>query len=208
MAIHAEATPNLHQVLGVIRAAGAKAGLALNPSTAVESVSDVLGDIDYLLILSADVGFENASFLPGALWQGPNRLRLAPRKAAGFRDSSGREHRPGADGGAGAAGADILVAGSDIFQKDPRTRLVKMMRLAASSRQSFQSLISMRSWNSVQRTHKITSSQGLHIVSVLGLAVAFLPGCAAVNRMHHPDPGLGLCPRRAARQSSLPESDQ
>ena len=97
IAIHAEATPNLHKVLGVIRTGGAKAGLALNPSTAVESVSDALEEIDYLLILSADLGFANSSFLPRTLAQGSNRLCLAPRKAAGFRDSGRGRHRPGAD---------------------------------------------------------------------------------------------------------------
>ena len=88
IAIHAEATPNLHKALGVIRTGGVKAGLALNPSTAVESVSDALGEIDYLLILSADLGFANSPFLPRTLSKVQDRLRLAPRKAAGFRDSS------------------------------------------------------------------------------------------------------------------------
>ena len=67
IAIHAEATPNLHQALSLIRMEGAQAGLALNPSTAVESVVDALGEIDYLLILSADLGFVNSSFLPRTL---------------------------------------------------------------------------------------------------------------------------------------------
>jgi ribulose-phosphate 3-epimerase len=65
IAIHAEATTNLHKVLNVIRAGGAKAGLALNPSTAVESVSDSLEEIDYLLILSADLGFAIPRSSPG-----------------------------------------------------------------------------------------------------------------------------------------------
>src|SRR5208337_3645697 len=64
IAIHAEALPNLHQVLRVIHSGGAKVGLALNPLTAVESVSDALEIIDYLLILSADLGFASSPFLP------------------------------------------------------------------------------------------------------------------------------------------------
>jgi ribulose-phosphate 3-epimerase len=135
IAIHAEATPNLHKVLGVIRAGGAKAGLALNPSTAVESVTDALADIDYLLILSADLGFASSSFLPRTLakvqtacaWRRERRLDFAIEVEGGIRE----EHIEAL----GQAGADILVAGSDIFQKDPKTRLVEMMRQAACARQ-------------------------------------------------------------------------
>ena len=135
IAIHAEATPNLHKVLGVIRAGGAKAGLALNPSTAVESVTDALADIDYLLILSADLGFASSSFLPRTLakvqtacaWRRERRLDFAIEVEGGIRE----EHIEAL----GQAGADILVAGSDIFQKDPKARLVEMMRQGASMRQ-------------------------------------------------------------------------
>jgi ribulose-phosphate 3-epimerase len=135
IAIHAEATPNLHPVLRVIRAGGAKAGLALNPSTAVESVSDALEGIDYLLILSADLGFANSSFLPRTLSKIQTACALRRERRLDFAVQ--------VEGGIcqeqiealGRAGADILVAGSDIFQEDPKTRLANMMRLAASSRQ-------------------------------------------------------------------------
>jgi ribulose-phosphate 3-epimerase len=134
IAIHAESTPNLHQVLGAIRAGGAKAGLALNPSTAVESVSDVLEEIDYLLVLSADLGFANTSFLPRTLskvqtacaLRRERRLDFAIQVEGGICDEQIEA--------LGLAGADILVAGSAIFQEDPKTRLANMMRLAKSSR--------------------------------------------------------------------------
>ena len=137
IAIHAEATPNLHRVLKEIRTDGAKAGLALNPSTAVESVADALEEIDYLLILSADLGFANSSFLPAALrkvetacaWRRERRLNFAIQVEGGICEEQIEA--------LGEAGADILVAGSDIFQKDPKTRLREMMRLGASSRQVF-----------------------------------------------------------------------
>ena len=135
IAIHAEATPNLHKVLGVIRTGGAKAGLALNPSTAVESVSDALEAINYLLILSADLGFANASFLPRTLSKVQTACALRRERRLDFaiqvEGSIGQEQIEAL----GQAGADILVAGSDIFEKDPKTRWVEMMRQAASSRQ-------------------------------------------------------------------------
>jgi len=135
IAIHAEATPNLHRALGLIRTGGAKAGLALNPSTAVESVSDALVEIDYLLILSADLGFANPSFLPRTLAKAQTACALRREGRLDFaiqvEGAIGQELIEAL----GQAGADILVAGSDIFQEDPRTRLVQMMRQAALVRQ-------------------------------------------------------------------------
>ncbi len=135
IAIHAEATPNLYRGLGLIRSGGAKAGLALNPSTAIESVSDALENIDYLLILSADLGFANPSFLPRTLAKVQTACALRHERRLDFaiqvEGSIGQEHLETL----GQAGADILVAGSDIFQKDPKTRLVQMIRQAASAGQ-------------------------------------------------------------------------
>ena len=135
MAVHAEATPNLHKALGMIRTGGARAGLALNLSTAVESVSDALEEVDYLLILSTDLGFASSAFVP--------RTLSKVRTACALRRERRLDFAIQVEGGIsldqiealGEAGADILVAGSDIFQKDPKARLVEMMRLAASSRQ-------------------------------------------------------------------------
>jgi len=133
--IHAEATPNLHRTLGLIRSRGAKAGLGLNPATPLEAATDALPDIDYLTILSADLGFPQDSYLPGTVAKVEAACDLRRRRRLNFSIE--------VDGGIaeeqvevlGRAGADILVAGSDIFQKDPETRLAKMIELAASSQQ-------------------------------------------------------------------------
>jgi len=129
IAIHAEATPNLHKVLST------QAGLALNPSTAIESVADALGEIACLLILSADLGFADSPFLP--------RTLAKVRTASGVRRDRRLDFAIQVEGGIGEeqieplgeAGADILVAGSDIFQKDPGRRLAELVRRAASLRQ-------------------------------------------------------------------------
>jgi len=135
IAIHAEATPNLHHVLGLIRSGGARAGLALNPSTAVESIAGTLGAIDYLLILSADLGFPNPPFLPGSLSKVQTACALRRERRLDFAMEVEGSISSEQIEALGRAGADILVAGSDIFQEDPRTRLADMMRLASSSRQ-------------------------------------------------------------------------
>jgi ribulose-phosphate 3-epimerase len=135
VAIHAEATPNLHQALGLVRTGGAKAGLALNPSTAVGSVSDALEEIDYLLILSADLGFANPTFLPRTLAKVQSACAIRQERRLSFAIQVEGGIRQEQIEALGQAGADILVADSDIFQKDPKTRLANMMRLGASSRQ-------------------------------------------------------------------------
>jgi len=135
IAIHAEAAPNLHHVLSMIRAGGAKAGLALNPATAVEVVSDTVEDIDYLLILSADLGFENSPFLPRTLAKVQTAWALRRERRLAFAiQVEGNICEEQIDALV-QAGADILVAGSDIFQKGAKTRLASMIRRAASSPQ-------------------------------------------------------------------------
>jgi len=137
IAIHAEATPNLHQVLRVIRNGGAKAGLALNPSTAVASVTDLLEGIDFLLILSANLGFADAAFLPGTSDKVQAARALRQEKRLSFalevEGGIGREHVEPLV----AAGADILVAGSDIFQREFGTQLAQAIRQAAGSKEIY-----------------------------------------------------------------------
>jgi len=132
VAIPAESTANLHQVLGAIRAHGALAGVAVNPSTAMESVREAVEDADYLLVLTADPVVTDAAFIP--------RTVRKVHAAAEWRREQGRQFEIEAEGGIGldqveelrAAGAGILVADSDIFRNDaPGSRLEEMMRLAA-----------------------------------------------------------------------------
>jgi ribulose-phosphate 3-epimerase len=132
IAIHAEATPHLHQVLEAIRAQGAQAGLAVNPATAIESVAGALDEIDYLLILAADLGYKNAAFIPGTVHKVLTACALRRDRRLDFTVQ--------VEGGIGLeqveelceAGADILVAGSDIFKNgEPRARLAEMIRRAS-----------------------------------------------------------------------------
>ena len=62
VSVHAEATTQLHRALEQIRQYGAKAGVALNPATPVDSIADLVGVFDYLLVLSSDAGRREGSF--------------------------------------------------------------------------------------------------------------------------------------------------
>jgi ribulose-phosphate 3-epimerase len=137
VSVHAEATTNLHPVLAAIRARGAKAGVALNPSTPVEALEESLGELDILTILTADPGLKEQPFIPGSL----DKIRRAVKA----RDDRQLKFAIQVEGGVSLerveemvqAGADILVTGSAIFHyENPRARLADLIRLAAAARQT------------------------------------------------------------------------
>ena len=137
LAVHAEATPHLHRVLEQIRAQGAKAGVAVNPGTPLESLADVLGQVDFLSVLTADPGLQEQEFIPRSV----GKVRAAARA----REEGRRDYLIQVEGGIGGnaveeiiqAGADILVAGSAIFHNvDPKRRLAELIRLASTARQT------------------------------------------------------------------------
>jgi ribulose-phosphate 3-epimerase len=137
LSVHAEATPHLHRLLEQIRAQGAKAGVAVNPGTPIESLAEVLGQLDFLSILTADPGLREREFIPRSL--------AKVRRAARTREEGRLGFLIQVEGGIGGnaveeliqAGADILVAGSAIFHnEDPKQRLAEMIRLASVARQT------------------------------------------------------------------------
>lgn len=113
--VHVEASPHLHRTLQQIRAAGAKAGVSLNPHTPEDCLRYVLGDLDLVLVMSVNPGFGGQSFIPSAL----------PKIAALRRmlDEAGHSAELEVDGGVSKAtsravidaGASVLVAGSAVF---------------------------------------------------------------------------------------------
>ena len=119
LTVHPEAGPHLHRTIQRIRAAGVKAGVALNPATPATAVLEVLGDIDLVLVMSVNPGFGGQSFITSQL------RKIEILRAA--IDKSGRDIMLEVDGGVNAetapavirAGADVLVAGSAVFKGDP-----------------------------------------------------------------------------------------
>ncbi len=114
--VHAEASVHLHRTLQMIRGLGKRAGVALNPSTPLSALEDVLDEVDLLVIMSVNPGFGGQAFIPRSV------AKVA--RARAMIES----HRPGAielevDGGVSAktapalaaAGATVLVAGSAVF---------------------------------------------------------------------------------------------
>ncbi len=136
LAVQIEATPNVHRVLEIIRERGAKAGVTLNPSTPVDALADVLGEVDFVTVLAADPGEREQAFIPRSV----EKIRQAARA----RQDRRLDFALQVEGGVSLenledllrAGADILVAGSAIFQNEnPRARLSEMIRMASVARQ-------------------------------------------------------------------------
>jgi ribulose-phosphate 3-epimerase len=132
--VHAEATPHLHRTLQNIRAAGAKAGVSLNPATPENVLDYVLDEVDLILVMSVNPGFGGQTFIPAQL----EKIRRVREKI---------ERRPiylQVDGGVSPktvaaiveAGADVLVAGSAVFDGGGETAYAKniaALRAAAAT---------------------------------------------------------------------------
>lgn len=113
--VHQEACPHLHRTLQRIRELGMKAGVAVNPATSLESVRDVLADLDLLLVMSVNPGFGGQSYIEAST------AKL--RRARGMLDEIASSAELEVDGGAGVgnvaeivgAGASVVVAGSAVY---------------------------------------------------------------------------------------------
>ncbi len=129
--VHAEVLPHLHRTLQVIRSLGAKAGVALNPSTPVAALEEIAGDLDQVLVMSVNPGFGGQTFIP--------RSESKIRAVRILLDRAGNDAPVAVDGGIDlgnaarvvAAGAGILVAGNSIFAGGAAERATRELRAAA-----------------------------------------------------------------------------
>lgn len=130
VSVHVEADQHLHRTLMGIRAAGAQAGVVVNPATPLSALEEVLNYVDYVLIMSVNPGFGGQQFIPEAL-EKIRRLR-------GMIDERGLNVRIEIDGGVDryniaqvvAAGAEIIVAGSAVFHSAEPESSVRQLREA------------------------------------------------------------------------------
>jgi ribulose-phosphate 3-epimerase len=132
--IHAEAAGAPVRTLRAIRAAGARAGLAIKPATPVEPYADLLQELDMLLVMTVDPGFGGQHFLDLVL----PKIRRA-REMIGDREGSvwlqvdGGVHEE-TIGRCAEAGADVFVAGSAVFEaSDPAAAVTELRKLATQA---------------------------------------------------------------------------
>ena len=131
LTVHPEAGPHIHRTLQAIRAAGCKAGLAINPGTGIDAVLELLDAVDLICVMTVNPGFGGQKFIPAML-----------DKIARVRDMvRGRNIDIEVDGGITAAnaadvvkaGANVLVAGSAIFKAKDYGASIGALRMAGTS---------------------------------------------------------------------------
>ena len=133
LTIHTETCPHLRRTMQLIKEHGVKAGVTLNPSTSLTTLEEVIADADLVLIMSVNPGFGGQKFIPGIL-----------DKIARARDliaQTGSQALLEVDGGIKVdnaaevtkAGAEVLVAGSAIFNSPNYAETIQAFRAAAQA---------------------------------------------------------------------------
>ena len=130
MTIHQEACIHLHRTIAAIHAAGMKAGVALNPSTPVNTLEDIIADVDMVLLMSVNPGFGGQTFIEQTIDK-VRRLRelIDKNKSNALIEVDG-----GVQGETAPrlvmAGVDVLVSGSYIFKStQPENTIASLKRI-------------------------------------------------------------------------------
>ncbi len=128
LTVHWEACTHLHRTIAEIKRLGMQAGVSLNPHTPVELLSDILPELDMVLIMSVNPGFGGQSFIESSISK-IERLRK-------MIDEKGCNTLIEVDGGVGPhnsgklyqAGANVLVAGNAVFKAENPTEAIKIIK--------------------------------------------------------------------------------
>ena len=128
MNVHQEACLHLYSTVQHIHQAGMKAGVTLNPATPVETLTEIIREVDLVLLMSVEPGFGGQPFI--------KYTTEKVKKLKELRDASGSKAMIEVDGGVNEstgqllakAGADILVAGSYIFGNEDLNAAVKRLK--------------------------------------------------------------------------------
>jgi ribulose-phosphate 3-epimerase len=132
--VHQEATPHLHRAIQQIHSLGKKAGVAMNPATPAITISEVLGIVEMVLVMTVNPGFGGQEFIPQTLGK-IQQVRNAIRQR-------GLNCEIEVDGGINVetvplvveAGADVLVAGSSVYgEKDGVGPAIQRLRAASAT---------------------------------------------------------------------------
>jgi len=130
LSVHIEACPHLHRNVQQIKSLGMKAGVAINPHTPVESLHDILADIDLVCMMAVNPGFGGQKFIPSTMEKIQTLRRMI--------DERGLHVLIEIDGGVTLensaeivkTGADVLVAGNTVFNSaDPKETIAKLKAL-------------------------------------------------------------------------------
>ena len=133
ISVHQEAVPHLHRTVQLIKSLGKQAGVSLNPATPVETLDVILDQLDLVLVMSVNPGFGGQAFISSAL----DKIRALRQRIT----QRGLATELQVDGGIKvdnirevvAAGADVLVAGSAVFNANDYAATITALRERAVS---------------------------------------------------------------------------
>jgi ribulose-phosphate 3-epimerase len=133
LSVHVEVLPHLHRTIAFIKGLGVKAGVVLNPSTPVVALEEIAGDVDFVLVMSVNPGFGGQKFIPRSI----HKVRAIRE----LLDRAGNAAPVEIDGGIDVsniarvveAGAEIVVAGSAIFNAPDPVAATRALKDAAAS---------------------------------------------------------------------------
>jgi ribulose-phosphate 3-epimerase len=132
ISVHVEVLPHLHRTLSYIKTKGVKAGAVLNPSTPVVTIENVVGDVDFVLVMSVNPGFGGQSFIPHSV----DKIRAVRALLDDAKNPAPVEVDGGIDEHTAAfvvgAGAEVLVAGNAIFGKGRPEEATRALKAAAA----------------------------------------------------------------------------
>ncbi|MED3660356.1 ribulose-phosphate 3-epimerase [Ureibacillus sp. FSL K6-8385] len=133
ISVHVEACPHLHRTIQLIRSFGVKPGVVLNPHTPIEMIQHVLGDVDFVLLMTVNPGFGGQKFIDSVVPKIEALSNLIKEK--------GYDVEIEVDGGiteetvvpCAKAGATIFVAGSAIYNKKDRKAALQAIKMSGES---------------------------------------------------------------------------
>jgi ribulose-phosphate 3-epimerase len=128
LSVHVEVCHHLHRTVQRIQSLGAKAGVALNPHTPIASMGYILGEVDFILVMTVNPGFGGQSFIPAAFkkvaelqqMRSQNKLKFLIEIDGGIKLDNIAE--------VSKAGVDIFVAGSAVFGSNNYAKTLSQMR--------------------------------------------------------------------------------
>ena len=134
ISVHQEATPHLHRAVHAIKEHGCKAGVVVNPGTPVSTLTEILPEVDYVLVMSVNPGFGGQSFIPGSIEKIAQLRQMRSGYTHGFRIEVDGGIGPDTVASVVRAGAEILVAGTSVFRSpDPASAVRELQRLASEA---------------------------------------------------------------------------
>jgi ribulose-phosphate 3-epimerase len=134
ISVHQEACRHLNRTLHLIKSHQCRAGVVINPATPVDTLSEVLDIVDYVLVMSVNPGFGGQKFIPATLHKMQQLTQIRRQQNYNFRIE--------VDGGVALdtvadvvrAGAEILVAGNAVFGNgDPKKNAEALLKVATEA---------------------------------------------------------------------------